>query len=673
MTARLVNPHASQQNSHIFEAKNVDAAQSHRPSNAQTSSAETYPPLEELAAAAVDIDLCTLVATESVLTVWPNTPEPEGTDWSAEIVRPDRTAAVNQSSDEEGLRLFGLLPRPWQRVVLLQSGGCGNEAADDLAASLRPFPPMHPMVKIAADISAGNKPLTYKQCAFLDMTADMQYDYLLAIEEWKRTRHLASLAKEVVGRTIDLQAADLRYLSLLACDDATLLNKAVRIAQIAEARHDWQIEQGGVGLHPRDRDPFTIRRRLRRELGRTAAHAAGILRFVGGQGGRAYADDWSLSRWEGIQCAKQKFLREHYIVKDDGDKPPTFVNMEVVAESASKARQSMWYSIILGMRDRAKKIGFVPIFITATLPPRYHLNPSKSGGDRRDVRLSPSTAAKELSARWHRALCLMRHHDIRPFGIRVVEPHEDGCPHLHGLLWCEPNHRAAIEAILRRSFPADGGSADAALQIKRWETRESREGRRAIAGDPASYIMTYVLETLRDGDPTDGDRDSSSRAKAWSAHTGIRRLSFVGLSQGIIGRWKAAQKAVKSSAPPTCPRARAILHAMKRKRWSSALALLGAFTAEPDERLVPCREVNTTKWGDEVRVTTGWHHPDTGEISLSARLGEWKIVAADRLADVLEGENTEGALSFSDSYPSKGASPPSNDTMPPPKLGHKGS
>ena len=40
--------------------------------------------------------------------------------------------------------------------------------------------------------------------------------------------------------------------------------------------------------------------------------------------------------------------------------------------------------------------------------------------------------------------------DLQVYGLRVVEPHHDGTPHWHMMLFCNPRQRNQISEIMRR-------------------------------------------------------------------------------------------------------------------------------------------------------------------------------------------------------------------------------
>lgn len=415
-------------------------------------------------------------------------------------------------------------------------------------------------------------------------------------------------------------------LRLLNADDNKLLEEATEIAARRKAKHAAAIAAEKEGLHPRERDARSIRRRLRRQVNRTAAHLAGVLGLIGGPRSArlpAYVDNWSLKRWEQVQEAGREFIANRVLVAADGE----IVPLADAVESAAKAREARWYSILLGLKEVAERRNLVPVFLTLTLPAEYHLN--ATNGNRGNPRNSPTVAAQEINRRWHRLLSMIHQRGTTPIGVRVIEPHSDGCPHLHCCLWLPAEGVAALTAALDIHFPAttndetaarlrgDYSQGPAAL-VKFWRSGEN--------ASPVSYVLTYVLKTLRsDNAPADNEPGGGhDRAAAWASMVGVRRLDLIGLRRGTLGRWQAMIRTIKASGADGLPesRARAIAHAMKRRQWGTALVLLGAFANTP--QLVPRHAEKQNCWGDTVRVVT---HYETalGQIVATVRPRQWSI------------------------------------------------
>jgi Bacteriophage replication gene A protein (GPA) len=483
--------------------------------------------------------------------------------------------------------------------------------------------------------------LTPKQSYIVDRAADDELQMWKDHEAWRAAQHLRPLAEKIAHNTQKLQHVNEIGLALLIADDDELLEEAKKWAAMASLNSD---------CHPRDKDPLSVRRRLRRMVDRATIHTAGILELIGGpldQHRPAYVDNWTLRRFEQQQAANTAFLKKHVAINLDQRIP-----LSDIASSAAASRRAQWYAMILGMREIASRDGLTPVFVTVTLPGEWHLSPRS--GEPGDARHSPTDAAKEIGKRWHNALSMFKGRKGQLFGIRVAEPHADGTPHLHCVLWVKSDQCDDLRDCLARHFPAGNQSEreyrdkgdftkGPALVIKKWEER-SKDDARGCA-DAASYALSYVLDVLEDdtgnADPIAdaGNLQKSrtkskeiKRVKAWARHARLRRLSLVGLNPGTIGRWATFYRALKghgSEETLAHPQTKAILHAMKRAQWGSVLRLLGAFSSKNDQPIKPVREVRTNRWGDAVKTTIAFRDASpSGKVLAFVRTGVWQIVPA---------------------------------------------
>lgn len=434
---------------------------------------------------------------------------------------------------------------------------------------------------------------------------------------------LDSLAK-LLGRDV---------LRLLTADDAKLLAEATEIAARREARHAAAVAAGKEGIHPRDREARAIRRKLRRLVSKASVHLAGILGLIGGRkdaGLPAYADDWSFRRWKQVQEAGQAFVRSRVLVAPDGHTIP----MKDAVDTSTKARESRWYSVLLGMQQIAERRQLVPVFLTLTLPSEFHLH--ATNGRRGDPCNSPSVAARELNYRWHKVLAMIHQRDVRPFGVRVVEPHSDGCPHLHCCLFLPADGIEDLARAVDRHFPATSDeevnhrhagdfSQGPAAVLKTWEP-----GGKA---SPAGYVMKYVLKTLRSEQAPDdneegaeGGRGGHDRAAAWASLVGVRRLDVIGLRRGTLSRWQSVQRTMRAVGEKGLrePLVRQIAAAMQERNWGLALELLGAFPGE-GAQTVAVRRQRVNCWSELVSYTVAYANPATGALVAKVRPREWTL------------------------------------------------
>ncbi len=161
--------------------------------------------------------------------------------------------------------------------------------------------------------------------------------------------------------------------------------------------------------------------------------------------------------------------------------------------------------------DEAERKGLEPLFMTLTLPGEFHrMKQSKSGRLVENPAyngLSPKDAVKVLTrmfARLRQDRALKELSKDERIYYRVNEPHQDGTPHTHILMYVPKDRVGRVVRAFKRLF--DSKANDIQTDIK----------------DAAAYVMKYINKTL----PLSKNRYLSDKEKylnAWySKHRIIR-------------------------------------------------------------------------------------------------------------------------------------------------------
>lgn len=193
-------------------------------------------------------------------------------------------------------------------------------------------------------------------------------------------------------------------------------------------------------------------------------------------------------------------------------------------------RRSSTMVRVRGMEDYARERGFAGYFLTLTTPSRMHARLELSGdANPRYDGTSPKKAHRYLCNVWSRSTRKLQREGIEVFGLRVAEPHHDGTPHWHLLVYVHPDRADELHAILSAYALADSPNEYGA-QERRFKSVLIDPARGA-----AGYVAKYVSKNL-DGVGV-GDNDESGkpanvtalRTVAWSRLHDIRQFQFFGL------------------------------------------------------------------------------------------------------------------------------------------------
>ncbi|AMP14881.1 replication endonuclease [Collimonas pratensis] len=359
--------------------------------------------------------------------------------------------------------------------------------------------------------------------------------------------------------------------------DAKLCSKAQKLAQACLRKKLRFVDQGKLrarlesicrqnGIAPpaleKDRDvvarccdPAWWRRQLRKVHGRAFEHAAIRLGFVSSRTGSYVSDETVRKRME----QNRRNARILASVKMENNLDQAFALAELVEKSTSNKanRRGELMVRMKGMETIAKECGHDGIFVTATCPSKYHAviqgtgrtNPNYQGA-------SPIEAQAYLNKTWARQRAALEREGINIYGLRIAEPHHDGCPHWHMLLFIEPLYcsRAAAKRRVKRIFKRYAWAEDRGepgcfkQRVKLIDIDWSK-------GDAAGYIAKYVGKNIddehvgvhtQDGVEVQTDLTGDQvikpcqRVEAWAAIWGIRQFQQIGGAP--VGVWRELRR-----------------------------------------------------------------------------------------------------------------------------------
>jgi len=184
-----------------------------------------------------------------------------------------------------------------------------------------------------------------------------------------------------------------------------------------------------------------------------------------------------------------------------------------------------------GVEKDANGRGLEAHFLTITAPSRMHARHKPSGAKVENSDGSdPRKVQAYLCKVWKNANRKLKHLGLKRCGLRIVEPHHDGCPHWHVLIFTQPAESAVVLAVIRdhafADSPNEQGAAEHRFKVERIDPDK---------GSPIGYVMKYLSKNI-DGEGVDNDEetggtgsDGARAAGVWARLWGIRQFQFFGL------------------------------------------------------------------------------------------------------------------------------------------------
>lgn len=257
------------------------------------------------------------------------------------------------------------------------------------------------------------------------------------------------------------------------------------------------------------------------------------LRAVGAVNKKAhpYISASSLMEWQEQRRKNRNFFKSHELVDEDGN-VSSLEDMINKSTSNPAIRRHELMARMAGVELVAQSRGDVGIFLTITCPSKYHGNIASGHHNAKWNHSTVAQAQRYLCRVWNRATAKLKREDLRPYGFRVAEPHHDGTPHWHALLFMPQAEVKATVAILRDYFVKEdraelGRNTGARFKSKKMDPRK---------GSATAYIAKYISKNI-DGHALAGELDDESGkplnetakyAMAWASLHRIRQFQPIG-------------------------------------------------------------------------------------------------------------------------------------------------
>lgn len=346
------------------------------------------------------------------------------------------------------------------------------------------------------------------------------------------------------------------------------------------------------GCNARMRCERWWRRQARVAHGRLLEREARALGLVHKRAGLYVSED-GFHRWSDRQRANALTLADTEAICEDTGESFNLAEIAATGPANPKHRRAELMVRVRGLDEVAQRRGDVGLFITWTVPPELHAVDSRSCKPGQGARVTPREGQAWLRDQWARARAELHRQGVTYYGLRVAEPHHDGTPHWHLLLWVPEGQAPTLRNVLR-DYVMDGDTRPSRRRHAQ-KTVEIDRNR----GSAAGYIAKYVAKAV-DGHELDGivtrdadgrevwlDRDAAdaaARVRAWASTWGIRQFQFYGTPPVTV--WRELRRLDRITTSRT---AEAIRKAADAGEWDRYVMLMGGPCCPRDAQAARCR------------------------------------------------------------------------------------
>lgn len=350
-----------------------------------------------------------------------------------------------------------------------------------------------------------------------------------------------------------------------------------RIASLEMSRHESEADQlqaGEIvamanGIEPPGKDVKTVagaiarlrcpdwwKRRAKKTIFRRIERSLIDLEVIHRRE-QCYVSNEAVSRSRSQRANNTQMLQAMEAINQHGD-VYTLAELAELSTANPELRRNELMTRIRGMEEHAKAHDRKAVFITWTTPSAFHA--IKSRTCRRNPNYegqTPREAHQYMTGLWAKVRAKLARQGVSYSGLRVAEPHHDGTPHWHLLIFASRKdlHRviATIQAYALQDAPDEQGARQHRVKAE-WINQRT--------GSATGYIAKYIAKAIDghavgdalalgdDGKQWAIDADAATnaeRVRAWASVWGIRQFQFFGTPP--VTWWRELRRADQTIDP----------------------------------------------------------------------------------------------------------------------------
>lgn len=228
------------------------------------------------------------------------------------------------------------------------------------------------------------------------------------------------------------------------------------------------------------------------------------------------------------QRKRNRHFLESNIAENEFGEEYSLAELSDKSTSKPENRRNELMVRIRGFEEYAKLQSHSARFFTLTCPSRFHIF-SKFTKNKNYKGANVKEAQNYLKQVWAQTRAKLNRSNIRCYGFRVAEPHNDGCPHWHMLLWFENEGQAEEASKIMRQYSLKDSPNEKGAQKHRFTVSKIDPKK----GSAVGYLAKYISKSI-DGYGVDEDlygldaKDSAKRISSWASCYSIRQFQQIG-------------------------------------------------------------------------------------------------------------------------------------------------
>ncbi len=466
---------------------------------------------------------------------------------------------------------------------------------------------------------------------------------------------------EVAELAVTLSRTCLALISDLRCEEA-MYKECSDIAEQYRIVPPYPREYGGA-IEPclkRLACSKWWKRKLLRLKRTSVEHVARELSLVHFNAQR-YCSSVSVSTTQELKDKCSHFLSDSFAENEIGE----LVSLEDLSSKSVSNPAIRRTELIVrtkGFEQVAQTLGDIGLFVTLSAPSRFHRMKKVYNANGHVVKVVKNTAYDGSSVAdcqayfqniWSCIGAKYKRNDIKPYGFRVVEPHHDGTPHWHFLLFVPQVQKTKLVEIFEeyglKDSPNEKGAVDHRVKIidMKNEIDKATGKQRSATG----YIIKYICKNI-DGHGVNNDKaegqdwansnavESARHIEAYARTNRIRQFQQIGGPS--VTCWRQLRRLTEQEGA-----LEELRNACDKGDWAKFVMLTGGTTIDRAERSVSPAYAKSEKLelktGEIVPVLKTQYGDDAAERVVGVEFAGALILARTHWWNVQENEKVKEA------------------------------